>query len=206
MNILIEYRWAFLIGAEVVFWSATISFFLLRYAFQLRKASFVAGIVLLLNELFILTLGVIDYYETGEFSQFQVIIVIILLYAVFYGKKDLRRLDLRIQRFIAKRRGEALPIIEESVELTGWAHTKQELFHWGIHFVLFAGTHIVFFFLYGLVPLENIASFDADVFLNEIANRVSKVWRIVFFVDTLITLSYVIFPKKKKNEKEMLPR
>ncbi|MCP1125994.1 hypothetical protein NKR74_22245 [Bacillus sp. 3103sda1] len=64
----------------------------------------------------------------------------------------------------------------------------------------------LYFFLYGLVPLENIASFDADVFLNEIANRVSKVWRIVFFVDTLITLSYVIFPKKKKKEKEMLPR
>ncbi|CAG9614604.1 hypothetical protein BACCIP111899_03837 [Bacillus rhizoplanae] len=54
--------------------------------------------------------------------------------------------------------------------------------------------------------LENIASFDADVFLSETANRVSKVWRIVFCVDTLITLSYVIFPKKKKKEKETLPR
>ncbi|ENQ3105930.1 hypothetical protein SAMN04488168_11344 [Bacillus sp. 491mf] len=200
MNLLTEYRWAFLIGAEIVFWSAAISFFLLRYAFQLRKASFIVGIVLLLNELFILTLGVIDYYETGEFSQFQIIIVIILLYAVFYGKKDLRKLDLRIQRMIAKWRGEALPVIEEPVELTGWAHTKQELLHWGPHFIVFAGVHIVFFFLYGLVPLENISSWDADIFLNETANRVSKVWRLVFGVDTLITLSYVIFPKKKKNE------
>ncbi|MGF9964120.1 hypothetical protein [Bacillus rhizoplanae] len=200
MNILAEYRWVLLVGAEVVFWCAAISFFLLRYAFKLRKASFIAGIVLLLNELFILTLGVVDYYETGKFSQFQIIIVIILLYAVFYGKKDLRKLDLRIQRIIAKWRGEALPIIEEPVELTGWAHTKQELFHWGIHFILFAGTHIVFYFLYGLAPLENITSLDDSVFLNETANRVSKVWRIVFAVDTFITLSYVIFPKKKKNE------
>ncbi|WP_205414243.1 hypothetical protein, partial [Serratia marcescens] len=71
-------------------------------------------------------LGVVDYYETGEISQFQIIIVIILLYAIFYGKKDLRKLDLRIQRMIAKWRGEVLPMIEEPVELTGWAHTKQE--------------------------------------------------------------------------------
>lgn len=200
MNLLTEYRWAFLIGAEIVFWSAAISFFLLRYAFQLRKASFIAGIVLLLNELFILTLGVVDYYETGEFSQFQIIIVIILLYAVFYGKKDLRKLDFRIQRVIAKWRKEPMSIMEEPVELTGWAHTKQELLHWGIHFIVFAGVHIVFFFLYGFVPLENISSWDADIFSNETANRVSKVWRIVFAVDTFITLSYVIFPKKKKHE------
>ncbi|WP_020061735.1 hypothetical protein [Bacillus sp. 123MFChir2] len=199
MNILTEYRWAFLIGAEIVFWSAAISFFLLRYAFRLRKASFIAGIVLLLNELFILALGVVDYYETGEISQFQIIIVIILLYAVFYGKKDLRKLDLRIQRVIAKWRGEVLPMIEEPVELTGWAHTKQELLHWVPHFIIFVGVHIVFFFLYGLVPLENISSWEADVFSNETANRVSKVWRIVFGVDTLITFSYVVFPKKKKE-------
>ena len=43
------------------------------------------GIVLLVNEVFILTLGVVDYYQTGKFSNFQ-ITVIILLYAVFYGK------------------------------------------------------------------------------------------------------------------------
>ncbi len=45
------------------------------------------GIVLLINEVFILTLGVVDYYQTGKFSNFQIITVIILLYAVFYGKK-----------------------------------------------------------------------------------------------------------------------
>ena len=44
------------------------------------------GIVLLVNEVFILTLGVVDYYQTGKFSNFQIITVIILLYAVFTGK------------------------------------------------------------------------------------------------------------------------
>ena len=84
----------FLIGAEIVFWLSAIGFFLLRYGFRLKKASFIMGIVLLVNEVFILTLGVVDYYQTGKFSNFQIITVIILLYAVFYGKKDLKKLDI----------------------------------------------------------------------------------------------------------------
>ena len=46
----------FLIGAEIVFWLSAIGFFYpLRISFE--KASFIMGIVLLVNEVFILTLG-----------------------------------------------------------------------------------------------------------------------------------------------------
>lgn len=85
------------------------------------------GIVLLINEVFILTLGVVDYYQTGKFSNFQIITVIILLYAVFYGKKDLKKLDIFVQKSVAKWRNEPAPIIEEQVELTGMAYAKQEI-------------------------------------------------------------------------------
>ena len=117
----------FLIGAEIVFWLSAIGFFLLRYGFRLKKASFIMGIVLLVNEVFILTLGVVDYYQTGKFSNFQIITVIILLYAVFYGKKDLKKLDIFAQKLVAKWRNEPAPIIEEQVELTGMAYAKQEI-------------------------------------------------------------------------------
>ena len=85
------------------------------------------GIVLLVNEVFILTLGVVDYYQTGKFSNFQIITVIILLYAVFYGKKDLKKLDIFAQKSVAKWRNEPAPIIEEQVELIGMAYAKQEI-------------------------------------------------------------------------------
>ena len=117
----------FLIGAEIVFWLSAIGFFLLRYGFRLKKASFIMGIVLLINEVFILILGVVDYYQTGKFSNFQIITVIILLYAVFYGKKDLKKLDIFAQKLVAKWRNEPAPIIEEQVELTGMAYAKQEI-------------------------------------------------------------------------------
>ncbi|MCI0766911.1 hypothetical protein [Bacillus sp. TL12] len=200
MSILAEYRWYFLIGAEIVFWVSVIGFFLLRYGFRLQKASFVAGIVLLFNEVFILALGAIDYYETGKFSNFQIITLVILLYALFYGKKDLKKLDIRVQKLVAKWRNEPIPNIEAPLELTGWAYTKQEIGQWSLHLILFTVVHIVFFFMYGLVPIEQWGDWlEKGIVLNEAAGRVSQVWGIVFLVDTVITFSYLIFPKKEKK-------
>ncbi|MGI2732998.1 hypothetical protein [Bacillus cytotoxicus] len=205
MSILTEYRWYFLIGAEIVFWISAVGFFILRYGFRLRKASFIVGIVLLLNELFILALGVLDYYQTGKFSNFQLITMIILIYALLYGKKDLRKLDIWVQKRIAKWRNEPVPYIEEPSELTGWAYTKQELGQWVLHFILFITVHIIFFFVYGLVPLEEWKNWlDDGIVLNKSASRFSQVWGVVFFIDTVITFSYVIFPKKEKGKRKLL--
>ncbi|WP_459501825.1 hypothetical protein [Bacillus sp. C1] len=197
MSILAEYRWYFLIGAEIVFWVSAIGFFLLRYGLRLQKASFIAGIVLLFNEVFILALGAIDYYQTGTFSNFQIITVIILLYALLYGKKDLKKLDVWVQRRVAKWRNEPMPNVER---LEGWAYTKQELSQWSLHLVMFIAIHIIFFFTYGLMPVEQWGDwFEKGIVLNKAASRVSQVWGIVFLIDTIITFSYVIFPKKEKK-------
>lgn len=182
MSILAEYRWYFLIGAEIVFWLSAIGFFLLRYGFRLKKASFIMGIVLLINEVFILTLGVVDYYQTGKFSNFQIITVIILLYAVFYGKKDLKKLDIFAQKLVAKWRNEPAPIIEEQVELTGMAYAKQEIKNWVLHLSLFVVVHIFFFFLYGLAPVEQWRNWlETGIVLNK-ASRVglAKFGRLYF--------------------------
>ncbi|SDZ29425.1 hypothetical protein [Bacillus sp. 166amftsu] len=200
MSILTEYRWYFLIGAEIVFWVSAIGFFLLRYGLRFKKASFIVGIVLLLNEVFILALGAIDYYQTGKFSNFQIITVVILLYALFYGKKDLKKLDIRMQKLVAKWRNEPLSHIEEPLELTGWAYTKREIGQWSLHLLLFIIIHIVFFFMYGFVPIEQWGDWlEKGIVLNEAASRVSQVWSVVFLADTIITFSYVIFPKEEKK-------
>ncbi|PFA17553.1 hypothetical protein [Bacillus cereus] len=205
MSILAEYRWYFLIGAEIVFWLSAIGFFLLRYGFRLKKASIIMGIVLLINEVFILTLGVVDYYQTGKFSNFQIITVIILLYAVFYEKKDLKKLDIYVQKLVARWRNEPAPIIEEPLEVTGMAHAKQEIKNWALHLILFVAVHIFFFFMYGLIPVEQWGNWlESGIVLNKTASRVSKVWAIILLADTAISFSYVIFPKKEKGNKKLL--
>ena len=121
MSILAEYRWYFLIGGRDCILAISYRILFTKDGFRLKKASFIMGIVLLINEVFILTLGVLDYYQTGKFSNFQIITVIILLYAVFYGKKDLKKLDIYVQKLVAKWRNEPAPIIEEPLEVTGMA-------------------------------------------------------------------------------------
>ncbi|GGE81556.1 hypothetical protein [Priestia taiwanensis] len=200
MDILVDYRWYFLIGAEIIFWISIIGFFALRYMFQLKKASFIAGIVLLINELFILTLAVIDYVETGTISQFQMVIALILLYAIIYGKKDLRKLDFFVQKRVAKQRGQEPPVMEEVVELTGWAYAKRELKQWGVHVLAFIGVHVFFFFTYGLIPISEWMEWGRiGIVKHEGASRISQIWGVIFVIDTIITWSYVIFPKKEKS-------
>lgn len=155
MSILAEYRWYFLIGAEIVFWLSAIGFFLLRYGFRL--------------------------------------------------KKDLKKLDIFAQKLVAKWRNEPAPIMEEHVELTGMAYAKQEIKNWVLHLTLFVVVHILFFFLYGFVPFEQWHNWlETGIVLNEPASRVSQVWAIILLVDTVISFSYVLFPKKEKG-KEKLP-
>lgn len=205
MSILAEYRWYFLIGAEIVFWLSAIGFFLLRYGFRLKKASVIMGIVLLVNEVFILTLGVADYYQTGKFSNFQIITVIILLYAVFYGKKDLKKLDIFVRKLVAKWRNEPASIIEDPLEVTGTAHAKQEMKNWVVHLVLFVAVHTFFFFAYGLIPFEQWGNWlESGIVLNKTAGRVSQVWALIFLLDTAISFSYVLFPRKEKGKEKLL--
>ena len=72
-------------GQKLYFgYQLSVSFTPLRIPFEEGKLYY--GIVLLINEVFILTLGVVDYYQTGKFSNFQIITVIILLYAVLREK------------------------------------------------------------------------------------------------------------------------
>ncbi len=159
------------------------------------------GIVLLVNEVFILTLGVVDYYQTGKFSNFQIITVIILLYAVFYGKKDLKKLDIFAQKSVAKWRNEPAPIIEEQVELTGMAYAKQEI-KIGYYILFIRWCAHILFFAYGFIPFEQWGNWlESGIVLNKAASRVSQVWAIVFLVDTAISFSYDFSEEGERKRK-----
>ena len=127
------------------------------------------------------------------------------MYAVFYGKKDLKKLDIYVQKLVAKWRNEPASIIEEPLEVTGRAHAKQEMKNWVLHLILFVAVHIFFFFMYGLIPVEQWGNWlESGIVLNRAASRVSQVWAIILLADTAISFSYVIFPKKEKGNEKLL--
>lgn len=102
MEFVSTYLWELFIAVEVVFWLSIALFIILGYLLGWKKISiwilplFIASII---ADLF---LGWIDYKQTGEFSIFQLIVLIFVVYAITSGYTDFRRLDVWIQQKIAK--------------------------------------------------------------------------------------------------------
>ena len=107
MDLLMEYKWALLVGAEVSFWLLSIVFLVLRYWMGLERLSVVFLALIVADNLVILGLGVLDYLYTGEFATYQFAIAAVLLYGITLGKRDSKRLDAYLKRKIAKRKPRA---------------------------------------------------------------------------------------------------
>lgn len=211
MEFILEHKWTFLIAAEVIFWLSIISFITIRYWFKLYKVSWLFFGLFLVNDLWIATMGYFDYLETGEFSSYQIIIVVILVYALTYGKTDMKRLDGYIQRKVATWKGESAPPKADSPKLYGAEHAKQERKDFLKHVMIFLTLNALFWVFFGLseatTQLSDIKAFITHWFENDKAllpytntsvNQIIRVWSIILVADGLFSLSYTVFPKKRK--------
>jgi hypothetical protein len=104
MELVMEYKWALLVGAEASFWLLSGAFLVLRYWAGLDRLSVVFLALIVADNLVILGLGVLDYLYTGEFATYQFAIAALLLYGITLGKRDFRRLDAYLKRKINKRK------------------------------------------------------------------------------------------------------
>ncbi|WP_139368080.1 hypothetical protein [Priestia abyssalis] len=99
---ILQQKWLFLILGEVFFSLFITCFLLIRYWFQLNRLSFVFIILLLLSDGWLVLLGILDYAHTKSTSLFQIVTILLILYAFTIGKKDMKKLDEQIKRKVAK--------------------------------------------------------------------------------------------------------
>lgn len=212
MEFILENKWTFLITAEVIFWVSILSFLTLRYWFKLQKFSLVFFFIFIINDLWIATMGFMDYLKTGEFTSYQIVILIVIFYALTYGKSDFRRLDGFMQIKIAKLRKEPLPEIDQHKELYGMEYAKKEWKQVLGHILIFSIVHVALMLYFGLTTkLSDIKSVESlfkfwfsDTqssfpFNNPGANNFSRIWTLVLLIDVVITLSYTLFPKSNRK-------
>ncbi|GGA36565.1 hypothetical protein GCM10007416_06860 [Kroppenstedtia guangzhouensis] len=203
----LDHKWYFFIAGEVIFWGSLIGFLLLRYAFNLIKLSKYLIFLWLLSDLWLATIGVLDYMRTGHLNQFQIIIGIALIYALTAGKKDFKRLDRWIQRKVAVWKGEEPPKSDDKPErrLYGKEHAKSERKKFYVHFFLFVAAHFAFALFFDYVPSEVVKwlrHLDVNFSLNdesESISRISAIWVKVLIIDFIWSFSYTIWPKKEKK-------
>jgi len=206
MDFIVEHRWAFLISAEVLFWLLVVAVLVLRYWYRLNKASLITLIILILNDLWIIALGIIDYRQTGQLSIFQFVVAGVILYAVIFGKKDIRRLDAYISRKVAGWKGESVP------ELAGEGDGKAKGKEWNVkkefiglakHAAAYVVVHAAVIIGLGIYALQT-TGLQLDVLQNpqwfmenfstyKTLNTASNIWTTILTVDVIYTAYRSVF-------------
>ncbi|GGA49214.1 hypothetical protein GCM10007416_22940 [Kroppenstedtia guangzhouensis] len=214
-----SHRWWFFIAVEISFWVLVIGFLVMRYGFGIRSHRVFLWL-LALNLLSFLALGIIDFRETGQFSTFQVVVVVALVYSVTYGPKDMKRLDRYMRLKIARWKGESLPPEEEARLLEerekeekrkyGRLHAREQRRGWYLHLLLFLIAHFVFATLFGWKTASGIGGWvetwidtwnapELFPFRKEEVNQISRIWTLILLIDGINSFYYTIFPKQKKH-------
>ena len=100
-----DVKWILAIGLEAGFWIMLAAFLILRYRYGMEGVTrlFVIGAVV--DTAGLLGLGVWDYVSTGHVSSYTLFVAALLIYALVWGKKDLKRLDAWMARKLAPRSG-----------------------------------------------------------------------------------------------------
>lgn len=196
-DLLIEYKWIFLIGAEVFFWVCAAAFFLARYWFEMGRLGNLLLILIVVEEvlanLFILGLGVLDYQQARQITGYQVVTVAFILYALTLGRHDARRLDAYLKKKVARWKGQTLsPETPRRQVVKDKARRYRQ--SWYKHLMIFVvGQTVLLAIGESWIPLV-LAGRGPTGSSGLIA--ASWIWTIVFVIDTLWSLSYTIFPPR----------
>lgn len=208
---LLTYQWEIFIGIEILSLVCLLLFGFFRYFLGKKKHStlfIVSFIALLFLEAI---LAFIIYQETGEFSTFQMVIMIFLLYACTFGINDFRNLDRWMRKKIGKwrkvelltdkdyeimRRNKDPKYIARKYRITSTIHLVIFLV---VQFIFWSlGTENVNEMIMYIKDLSWIEAGKAEVspYPNETLYAIGMIWMIVFAVDFLWSWSYTIFPSK----------
>ncbi|GAA0367563.1 hypothetical protein [Bacillus horti] len=217
-DFLIQYQWELFIGAEVLSFLCLATFLLFRYALERQK---LGSIFLLL--FFAITLGEAAlawfvYQQTGVIESFQIIVFIFILYACTFGIGDFKKLDRYIKKKVGKWKGKNLLTEKDmsiiKAEKDPGVIAKKYRFSWYLHALVFFVAHAIFWILYGTdgaSPLDYVTDWSwfgeeelsHAPFQHETIMQVSRIWMIIFIIDTIWSWSYTIFPEKKKKEESV---
>lgn len=157
-------------------------------------------------------LAFVVYKQTGEFTTFQVVIGIFIIYALTFGVNDFKRLDRYVKQKVGSWRGVDL-LTEEDKEKIAYLKdpkviARRSRYAFYMHTLIFVSGIIVLWIYNGnkdyslLYFFKNLEWFE-DVltspqpFKNEQITSGVRLWIIIYILDSIINLSYTLFPGKR---------
>lgn|SRR5690625_144486 len=216
MEFIVTFQWEIFIVLEVLSWVSLLLFGVIRYFLDRRQLS------TLFILLFIVFLGLealigwLIYQDTGEISNFQIIITVFLLYAVTLGVSDFKKLDRWMRDKIGNWRGVNLLTKQDLRKMKQAKDPKYIARKYRIssiiHLIIFIIVQAILWSygsvnsiqdaIYYLSDLSWIGVEDAakTPYANETAYGLSIVWGIIFIIDFVYSWSYTIFPSGSKKD------
>lgn len=214
MDILESYQWEIFITLEVASWLCLLLFGVLRYVMDKRRISlgFILSFVVLIGLEGLLALLI--YQKTGIISDFQIVILIFVAYAITFGVSDFKKLDRWMRKRIGQWRGKQL-LTDKDIYIMKRNKDPQYIakkyrISSIIHTVIFL-TVQTGLWIYGTNNFDEIVEFIQDLswigtedatqtpYPNDVLYGLSLVWGIVFVVDLIYSWSYTFFPSQNKD-------
>ncbi|MGM8365720.1 hypothetical protein ACLIBG_09610 [Virgibacillus sp. W0181] len=213
MELLISFQWEIFIALEVLSFVSLLVFLIIRYTLMNQKLSSVFLALFFVGMILEVMLAVFIYRQTGEISTFTIVIAIFIAYACTFGISDFKRLDRYIKQKIGQWRGINMLTAEEMRKIERAKDPKviarKNRLWWYAHASVFIIAHYIFWMNFGNYS-HDLAYYLVDwswweeetamnaPFQNEMIQQVSKIWMIIFAVDTVVSWSYTFFPEKEK--------
>ncbi|GEN46173.1 hypothetical protein [Alkalibacillus haloalkaliphilus] len=214
MNLLIEYQWEIFISLEVLSVVALLLFGVLRYYLGHKQKSLVFILLFIVLLVIEAVLGVIIYQETGEFSTFQLVVLLFVIYALTFGINDFRKLDRWMRKKFGAWRGVELLTDEDYAIMNRQKDPKHvakvNRISAMIHLLIFVTVQSYFWSL-GTENFAEIRSYITDLswfesgnfedspYPNETLYSIGMLWTVIFVIDFIYSWSYTIFPSSKSK-------
>lgn len=171
-----------IVACEIAFWIVIILGLTTRYIFKKNKLSIFFFALTPVVDLLLLALTSYDLYRGSTATIAHGVAAIYIGVSIVYGKSMINWADSRFQYYILKTG-------EKPKRLSGRAFSKNESKNLIRHYAAF---------LIGGSMLGLIIFLINDPSRTESLFSVLKVWTLVLAIDTAITASYFIWPKKDK--------
>ncbi|MCR6109953.1 hypothetical protein HXA35_06310 [Bacillus sp. A301a_S52] len=212
MTFFLDYQWEIFILAEILSLISLLLFGFFRYFLGRKHVSFIFIITFLVLLILEALLGLLIYTHTGEFSAFQIVITLFVIYACTFGIFDFLRLDRWMRRKIGKLRNVELltekdyAILERNKNPKYLA--KKYRISASVHLLIFLLGQSFLWFI-GTSDLTEMVSYLTDFswieagtaanspYANETMYAIGMLWGVIFLIDFIYSMSYTVFPSEK---------
>lgn len=168
-----------IIAAEILFWIAILAGLFTRYILKQNRLSIILFLLTPFIDLALIVLTVIDLQNGATATVAHGISVIYIGVSIAYGKTMISWADDKFKTWILK-------ISPAKKPLYGKEKGIHELKMWARHGLAFAIGSLMFWLILTFVGTQG----------TEALEKVWKVWSLVLLIDGVISISYIIFPKK----------